>query len=178
MSHMRPTGVLPSIMELPYEDLLDTGIRCFFFDCDNTLFPNRGRRVCEEYDERLNEIYEAGGVICFATNSPQERKSLTTAPHRIFQPSSNLDWLLCRKPYRNYYERALQLMGAQPQESVMIGDKYGRDVNGALNAGFAAAYLVRPMGEDLLFDRLTHLREREARILWEEFWIPMPPQAA
>lgn len=174
-THIRPTGVLQSLMEVPHKDLIKSGIRFFFIDCDNTAVPHGGRKVCQVYDQRLNEICEDGGIICLASNNPQGRRNFTTAPYRIFQPSSNLDWLLCRKPYRSYYQRALQFMGASPRESVMIGDKYGRDVNGALRAGFAAAYLVMPMGDDLFFDRLTRLREREARILREEFWAELPP---
>lgn len=139
------------------------------------LWFRRRSKVSAQYDEFFREIVALGGKICFPSNNPAARPGLITCEHKVFKPRSHLEWLFVKKPDPGYYRRVLEYTGADPSEVVMVGDKYLRDVNGALNAGIREAYLVVPMGErDLPLDELLGLRQKEADILWENFGITLP----
>lgn len=173
--YREPTGILTTITELPYRELMNEGIRHFWFDKDRTVVPQHGHKVSPEYDEFFQALVAAGGKVCFPSNNPAARPGLVTCEHKVFRPRSYLEWPFMKKPDPRYYRRALEFTGANPNEVVMIGDKYLRDVNGALNAGIREAYLVVPMGDrDLPLDELLGLRQKEADILWENFGITLP----
>jgi HAD superfamily hydrolase (TIGR01509 family) len=70
-----------------------------------------------------------------------------------------------RKPEPLFFQRAAQLLGAAPQQLVMVGDSYSIDVPGARRAGWRAAW-YNPAGKpapgpaplhDLEFDNLAEL---------------------
>lgn len=47
------------------------------------------------------------------------------------------------KPHRSIFDAALQKVGADPAESVMVGDSVNHDIEGALEAGLGAVFLHR-----------------------------------
>ena len=57
------------------------------------------------------------------------------------------------KPHPSIFSAALQLVGVQPAEAVMVGDSLRHDVEGAMRAGMRGVLLHRGSGE--------HPRERE-----------------
>jgi putative hydrolase of the HAD superfamily len=56
------------------------------------------------------------------------------------------------KPERGIFDHALQTMAAAPEESLMVGNSFERDVAGALGAGMRAAWLNLLNEEPLLRD--------------------------
>ncbi|MBI4016439.1 MAG: HAD family hydrolase [Candidatus Aenigmarchaeota archaeon] len=62
------------------------------------------------------------------------------------------------KPEREIYERALRRVGAQPQNTLMVGDKFGNDVRGPLSVGMNALLLDRS-GLSNYFARIKTLKE-------------------
>lgn len=55
------------------------------------------------------------------------------------------------KPDKRIFEIACEKMEAQPEESIMIGDKYKTDIEGALNAGLYAIWVNRK-NEDIQYE--------------------------
>ena len=47
------------------------------------------------------------------------------------------------KPHRSIFDRALERSGATASESLMVGDSFKHDIEGALNAGWRAVLLKR-----------------------------------
>ncbi len=47
------------------------------------------------------------------------------------------------KPHESIFRAAMQLVGARPSESVMVGDSVRQDIEGALAAGMSAVFLHR-----------------------------------
>jgi putative hydrolase of the HAD superfamily len=58
----------------------------------------------------------------------------------IFILSQTLIWLGKAKPY--YFEYALDLAKANKENSIMIGDSLDADVQGALDMGLDAIFLI------------------------------------
>ncbi|HWI16464.1 MAG TPA: HAD family hydrolase, partial [Vicinamibacterales bacterium] len=50
------------------------------------------------------------------------------------------------KPHRSIFDAALELAGVTAEESVMVGDSFKHDIEGALQAGWRAV-LLRRSGE-------------------------------
>ena len=47
------------------------------------------------------------------------------------------------KPHRSIFDRALERAGVKPEHSLMVGDSYRHDIQGALSAGWRAVLLHR-----------------------------------
>lgn len=67
------------------------------------------------------------------------------------------------KPERGIFDHALRVMSASPDESIMVGNSFERDVEGALGAGMRAVWLnllnEPPPRHDTKFDTIYNLRE-------------------
>ncbi len=66
------------------------------------------------------------------------------------------------KPERGVFDHALRRMSASPEESLMVGNSFERDVEGALGAGMRAVWLnllnEEPPRNDAKFDTIYNLR--------------------
>jgi putative hydrolase of the HAD superfamily len=89
----------------------------------------------------LNENYKLH-IITNGFAEVQGRKIKMLSCMIIFILSQTLIWLgLKAKPY--YFEYALDLAKANKENSIMIGDSLDADVQGALDMGLDAIFLIR-----------------------------------
>lgn len=109
-------------------------------------------------------------VLALATNGvPRvQRRRLEMSPlaplfgERVYISGE----LGCRKPEWRYFEKVLAALGAEPRETLVIGDSLSSDIQGAANAGLDSVWLnlrgkasgaVRPTYEVPGFGRLAGL---------------------
>lgn len=172
--YLKPSMVFSSVLEIPFRELFDRGVRHFVFDLDNTLVRQGGTVPDRRIVAALEGIVSMGSKVYFASNNPKDRSNILPFPVQSIHPRSRLEWLFARKPFKRYYRKVLKMTGAEsPLEVVMIGDKYVKDINGARQVGMLAV-LVNPIGRDLSFDRYSGLRWRENRLLRKRFGIARP----
>lgn len=70
----------------------------------------------------------------------QESKMVNANLNRFFKTVTNSELAGNKKPHQSIFQYALQEANAQKCESIMIGDSWEADIEGALNFGIKAIY--------------------------------------
>lgn len=87
----------------------------------------------------LKENYQLH-IITNGFSSVQDRKLKNSKIDHFFQTITNSEMAGVKKPHPNIFEFALSLAKASKEESVMIGDSYEADIEGALSYGIDAIF--------------------------------------
>jgi HAD superfamily phosphatase (TIGR01668 family) len=158
-----PDLLVSSVIEVPFREFAEKGIKVFIFDIDNTLTAQGGTKIKKALAEKIKEAAGCGKII-IATNNSHDRSNIFPVPVKVFKPKNFGQWLYFRKPFNNYYRALVKEIGCQPDEALMIGDKYFFDINPAKRWGLKAV-LVNPIGKDLWGDRFLKIRKYEEKVL-------------
>lgn len=132
-----PDNEIDSAYDLDYEGLYKKGYRGIIFDIDNTLVPH-GAPADERAIKLFARLREIGYGTLLLSNNKEPRVKMFNAKvgsRYIFKAG---------KPGREGYERAMQLLGTTPANTLFVGDQLFTDVWGAKKAGIVT-YLVKPI---------------------------------
>ena len=132
-----PDEYLDSTYSIDFEKLYRKGFRGIIFDIDNTLVPHGAPadKRAEKLFERLKKI---GFSCCLLSNNQYERVS-------SFNKNIQVHFIEnAHKPARKNYQKAMELMGTDLENTVFIGDQLFTDVYGAKKAGIPTI-LVKPI---------------------------------
>jgi hypothetical protein len=134
-----PQGVYSHVTDIRPGVLAKKGIRLVLADLDNTLVPYRVPEPTAEVTAWKNDLEAAGIQLFLLSNSrkPNRAKHFAEALGIPYQGHSG-------KPKRTGYVRAMERMGCQPKETVMVGDQIFTDILGANRAG-VVPLLVKPI---------------------------------
>lgn len=134
-----PQGVYPSFSALRPEALAEKGVKLVLADLDNTLVPYKVPVPNEEVVAWKDALAAQGIQLFVLSNSrkPGRAQRFAEALGVPFQGHSG-------KPRKAGYLRAMERMGAKPEETVMVGDQIFTDILGANNAG-VVPLLVLPI---------------------------------
>lgn len=130
-----PYEYAESVFAIDYEALTKAGFRAVIFDIDNTLVPH-GNDSTPEIDELFRYIHSLGLKTLLLSNNSEER---------ILRFKENIDSLyihVADKPKPDGYNKALDMLGAEKNEAVVIGDQVFTDILGANRCGIPSI-LVR-----------------------------------
>lgn len=122
---------------IAYEGLYEKGFRGVIFDIDNTLVPH-GAPADQRAAALFERLRRTGYQTVLLSNNKEPRvKSFAdqVGSGYIFKAG---------KPGRAGYEKAMELMGTRPENTVFVGDQLFTDVWGAKRAGIVT-YLVKPI---------------------------------
>lgn len=132
-----PDEYVDSAYGIPFEELYRKGYRGIIFDVDNTLVPHGAPA-----DARSIGLFERLRVMGFSTCILSNNKEPRVAPFAgqvkspyIFQGG---------KPSVKGYERAMEVMGTDRENTLFIGDQLFTDVWGARRTGLYSI-LTKPM---------------------------------
>lgn len=129
-----------SLSSIDLQKLYLDGKRYIIIDLDNTIARWHTQIIKEEALLWLETAKKMGFTICILSNSHDKRRPADAA--------SLLGIMCCsakhKKPSRHSYESALQCMGGQKHNAIMIGDQLFCDVLGAARAGIDGI-LVNPI---------------------------------
>jgi hypothetical protein len=132
-----PDNEVDSAYEIDYEGLYQKGYRGIIFDIDNTLVPHGAPA-----DERAVELFERLHAIGFGTLLLSNNKEPRV---QMFNDKVHSRYIFkAGKPGRAGYERAMELLGTNPSDTLFVGDQLFTDVWGAKKAGIVT-YLVKPI---------------------------------
>jgi len=131
--------VYPSVTDISPKALAGKGIRLVLADLDNTLAPYKVTRPSPEVLAWKAALEEAGITLFLLSNSRKPGRAQRFAEQLgiPYQGRSG-------KPKKAGYLRAMERMGARPEETVMVGDQIFTDTLGANRAG-VTPLLVLPI---------------------------------
>lgn len=140
-----------------HADLLDAGLSFVLLDIDNTIRSRATHDVPRDVKFWLSRARNAGVAFCLLSNNFHEDTYDFARQMRMPVVAKAM------KPMPFGYMRALDLMGAPRQKTVVVGDQLTTDIVGAHVVGLRA-YLVAPLAEqDLAHTRIV--RKFESAIL-------------
>ena len=154
-----PCGYAESVFTIDYKKLYEKGFRGIIFDIDNTLV-HHGDDSTPEVDELFVKIHGAGLKTLLLTNNDDERV-------QRFIRNIDTDYICdAEKPDTSGYLKALEKMGLDCSQAVVIGDQIFTDILGANNSGIKGI-LVRfiKLPEEKWIGKRRYI---EKLILW--FW--------
>ena len=134
-----PRGVYPSFSALDPKALRAKGVKLVLADLDNTLVPYKVPTPNEDV-VAWKQALEAEGIQLFILSNsrkPGRAQRFAEALGVPFQGHSG-------KPKKKGYLRAMERMGAKPEETIMVGDQIFTDILGGNNAG-VTPLLVQPI---------------------------------
>ena len=132
-----PEEYLASTYEIPFEKLYHEGYRGVIFDIDNTLVPH-GAPADERSKALFARLKALGFECCLLSNNQRPRVDLFNRDvnvHAIYN---------AHKPSVQNYQRAMELMGTDLQNTLFVGDQLFTDVWGAKRTGIRNI-LVQPI---------------------------------
>ena len=134
-----PRGLYSSVTDISPRLLAARGIRLVLADLDNTLVAYR---VTEPPAELIawKAALEAAGIRLFLLSNSRKPGRAQNFAEKLGIPYQGHSG----KPRRAGYLRAMERMGARPEETVMVGDQIFTDTLGANNAG-VIPLLVQPI---------------------------------
>lgn len=132
-----PDYDVDSAYEIEYCKLYGQGYRGIIFDIDNTLVPH-GAPADERAKSLFRELKEIGFSVILLSNNKEPRV-------KMFNDAVQVQYIFkAGKPAAAGYEKALKVMGTQPDNTIFVGDQLFTDIWGAKKAGIRT-YLVRPI---------------------------------
>lgn len=154
------TGLVPdyfvdAIKDVDFQMLRERGVKHLVLDVDHTLAVYRATELNDQTIDFLNMARLNGSVesIFLASNSGRDLSGIAASIHAQVIRSSSVK----RKPSKAFFQYVLVSIGCQPHEAAMVGDKLIFDVWGDNRVGMVTI-LVKPIGPDMLFDRLIFRR--------------------
>ena len=166
---LRPRLCCRDLSCLDFACLAERGIFYYCLDLDNTLAPRADNHPLPHIAAAFNAARRQGYVrdACIVSNIIFGNKRR----QRVAQFAQDLEIehffaanFFERKPCANPFRFALQAMGAQAEQTAMVGDQLFTDIVGG-NALGLYTILVEPLGPDHWSTRLTGRRRREEQTL-------------
>ena len=132
-----PDEYLDSTYSIDFEELYRKGFRGIIFDIDNTLVPH-GAPADKRAEELFARLKKIGFSCCLLSNNQYERVSSFNQNIQVYFIEN------AHKPSRKNYQKAMELMGTDLENTVFIGDQLFTDVYGAKRTGIHNI-LVKPI---------------------------------
>ena len=123
-----PDLYISSTYEIDFDRLYRDGYRGLIFDIDNTLVPH-GAPADDRAKELFSRLHGLGMKTALVSNNGEERV-------RPFAEEVESIYLYkAGKPKRDGYEKAMQRMGTDTENTLFVGDQIFTDIFGGNRAG-------------------------------------------
>lgn len=135
-----PNCYVKSIYDIDYKELYKKGYHNIIFDIDNTLLPVNDTNVPKELIKLFDKLVKDNFSICIVSNNKLERVIPVAQKLGVkYLEKAN-------KPKKEAYDKALDILGASSEETVMVGDQMLSDIKGANEYGIYSI-LVDPVDD-------------------------------
>lgn len=152
-----PSELISSTYRIDFERLYREGYRGIIFDIDNTLVPH-GAPADRKAVALFSRLKEIGFQCCLVSNNKKPRVDMFNKDikvHTVF---------LAHKPLSGGYRKAMELMGTDKKNTLVIGDQIFTDLWGGSFMGLKTI-MVQPINpkEEI---QIVLKRFLERPILW------------
>jgi len=132
-----PGEYLDSAYAIDYEKLYGQGYRGIIFDIDNTLVPH-GAPADKKAERLFARLKKLGYQCCLLSNNKEPRVQMFNKKIQVH--------FICKakKPHVANYQKAMEIMGTNTENTFFVGDQIFTDIWGANLAGIRT-FLVRPI---------------------------------
>ncbi|MGN7409787.1 MULTISPECIES: YqeG family HAD IIIA-type phosphatase [unclassified Sporosarcina] len=169
-SYFLPDQYVKDVYQLSPTDFINRGIKGIITDLDNTLVAWDRPDATPEIATWIKEMQDAGLQVTILSNNNELRVKAFSEPIKtpfIFS---------ARKPLSKAFRKALDQMGLQKEEVVMIGDQVMTDILGGNRFGLQTILVVPVASSDgfmtkfnrQLERRILKTLKRKGMISWEE----------
>jgi HAD superfamily phosphatase (TIGR01668 family) len=136
---VRPTRIVADVTTIDLDWLSAQGVRGFIFDLDNTIMaPNTGL-LDDKVKAWLATVKERGFQCVVVSNNPYMLYIKKAEAVLDFPCIGNAG-----KPRRKYLRKGVEMMGLDPHEVVVVGDRPLTDIWGGQRLG-TLTILVDPL---------------------------------
>jgi hypothetical protein len=132
-----PSVYYKSVHDVDFQEYYKRGFRGIIFDIDNTLVPH-GADADEKAEALFVKLRKIGFETCLTSNNKEERVlrfNKNIHSHYIYKAG---------KPGKAGYQKAMELMGTNTDNTIFVGDQLFTDVFGANRLGLHSI-LVAPI---------------------------------
>ncbi len=132
-----PDCYMHSTYQIDFKGYYDAGYRGIIFDIDNTLVEH-GAPADERSKRLIAELKKIGFSMMLLSNNKEPRV-------KMFHDDVQIPYIFkAGKPGRGGYEKAMEQMGTDKDNTLFVGDQLFTDVWGAKNTGIYSI-LVQPI---------------------------------
>ena len=151
----RPDQYVGSLAEVDLDALEQDGFDTLLLDLDNTLLPWSSSQAPEPSRKWIEDAKRLGMKICIVSNTHNPARLRAIAGELGIESIHR-----ALKPFRRGFAKALRVLDADPQATVVIGDQLLTDIVGGNRAGMRTI-LVEPMdSREFVGTRVSRLVER------------------
>ena len=132
-----PDCYMNSTYEIDFDTYYEKGYRGVIFDIDNTLVPH-GAPADERSKKLFAHLKELGFQVVLLSNNKEPRV-------KMFNDVVKVSYIFrAGKPSVKNYQKAMELMGTDVNNTIFAGDQLFTDVWGAKRTGIRN-FLVKPI---------------------------------
>lgn len=132
-----PDCYMNSTYEIDFDTYYEKGYRGVIFDIDNTLVPH-GAPADERSKKLFAHLKELGYKVVLLSNNKEPRV-------KMFNDVVKVSYIFrANKPSVKNYEKAMEMMGTNKENTLFVGDQLFTDVWGAKRTGIHNV-LVKPI---------------------------------
>ncbi|NLG10118.1 MAG: YqeG family HAD IIIA-type phosphatase [Coriobacteriaceae bacterium] len=150
----QPDGFFSAVESIDPDELIAKGYRSVLLDIDNTLVPRDTKQIPKTVEQWIAKAKDSGLSICLLSNNWHKT---------VFSYADQLQ-LPCiykaMKPLPFAFFAAIRRLGANKEQTVVIGDQLLTDVTGAHLTGMPAIMVKPRASKDLWHTLLLRRLER------------------
>ena len=156
---MKPERVYKNVAEMPWDVLACDGIKAALLDFDNTLGQDHAIEP-EEYSFKCIKMIEDRGIKCILVSNAKSGRSAGIA-EKLRIPCVTY----ANKPGTSGILKAMEIMGSDPSNSVMVGDQVFTDVIAGNRAGLRTFMVEKLYKKEIWYVLLKRPFEKIVRII-------------
>lgn len=132
-----PSEDIDSVYRYDFKKLADEGFAAVLFDVDNTLVPH-GAPADKRAIDFFEHLRKLGFVTCLISNNKEPRV-------KQFADKVGSKYIFkAGKPSKSGYEKAMEILNTNKENTIFVGDQLFTDIWGANKAGIRSI-LVKPI---------------------------------
>ncbi|MBP5491684.1 MAG: YqeG family HAD IIIA-type phosphatase [Clostridiales bacterium] len=149
----RPNLCVNKVSDLNFSELYEKGFRYALLDFDNTLAPDHYTEPIEYSYEMVSRMKNAGFSLCLVSNAKSERSAKIAKMLDI--PCISY----AHKPSPSGVLKAMDMIGAAKENTLMIGDQLFTDMAAGNRAGVYTILVERYSKKEVFYVVLKRFPE-------------------
>ena len=149
----RPAMCAKKVSDIDFDDLYSRGYSYALLDFDNTLAPDHYTEPIDYSYEMVDKMQKAGFSLCLVSNAKSDRSKKIAEMLKIPCVS------YANKPGTSGVFKAMDLIGADKEKTIMIGDQVFTDVAAANKAGIFSIFVERYSKKEVFYVVLKRFPE-------------------